>query len=151
MQTVGTRHIQNLWSFRLPFTIQMAPVIFLFIGLYMLPYSPRWLAQVGRDREALTSLSRLRRLPTSDPRIQAEWLLIRAEALRSHEVLVLAHPNLHGEGVGQSLKLEFAGWVDMFRPKIVKRTMIGVMLMVSPRLALSTNSSCFNSSRASMH
>lgn len=131
--TYGSRHIAGDWSFRLPFTAQMAPCLLLGATLWMLPYSPRWLAQVGRDRDSLDSLSRLRRLPVTDPRVQAEWITIRAEAIRNRETVVMAHPKLtdlskKSTFMGE-LKLEVAAWTDMFRPGILPRTMIGIMLM----------------------
>ncbi|WVW85908.1 hypothetical protein I302_107946 [Kwoniella bestiolae CBS 10118] len=129
--TYGTRHIAGDWSFRLPFTVQMAPCILLAIGLWKLPYSPRWLAGAGKDREALESLVALRGLSATDPRVQAEWITIRAEAIRNREVIVQAHPHTaHQTGLSAELKLEAAAWIDMFKPKILPRTMIGVMLMV---------------------
>ncbi|WWC60053.1 uncharacterized protein I303_102616 [Kwoniella dejecticola CBS 10117] len=127
--TYGTRHIPGDWSFRLPFTVQMAPCILLGIGLWKLPYSPRWLAQVGRDQDCLEALVRLRNLPSADPRVQAEWITIRAEAIRNREVIVTNHPTLVGSGFKSEAKLEVAAWIDMFKPGILPRTLIGVFLM----------------------
>lgn len=79
--------------------------------------------------EALESLSRLRSLPKEDPRVQAEWITIRAEAIHNREVLVAAHPSLQGLDWRSELKLEAASWADMFRPKLIRQTMIGIMLM----------------------
>jgi hypothetical protein len=53
--------------------------VILLVGTFMLPYSPRWLVTKGRNAEALAALCKLRRLPNTDPRVQAEWLSIRAE------------------------------------------------------------------------
>lgn len=111
----------------------MAPCILLSLTLWRLPFSPRWLAQVGRDKEALESLVRLRGLPDSDPRVQAEWITIRADAIRHHETIVMQHPSLTGEeggGFVSSLKLEAAAWLDMFKPGVFQRTIIGIMLML---------------------
>jgi sugar porter (SP) family MFS transporter len=108
----------------------MAPCVLLGLGLWKLPYSPRWLVQVGRDQDALQSLVRLRGLPTSDPRLQAEWITIRTEAIMSREIVTRAHPSLQGTSLGSEIKLEAAAWVDMFRGPVIRRTMIGVMLMV---------------------
>ncbi|GFZ51229.1 hypothetical protein JCM24511_08987 [Saitozyma sp. JCM 24511] len=127
--TYGTRNIPSDWAFRLPFTIQMAPCMALCFALWKLPYSPRWLASKGRDLAALESLSRLRLAPMSDPRVQAEWITIRAEALRNREVMVLAHPRYQGDDLLSSIKLEAATWVDMFKPGVLNRTLIGIMLM----------------------
>lgn len=103
----------------------MAPIIVLAGLLFFLPYSPRWLVQVGRDRDALESLVRLRRLPATSSVVQAEWISIRAEAVRNRDVLVAAHPTLVGDDLKSVLKLEVASWVDMFRPGVINRTMIG--------------------------
>jgi len=117
------------WAFRLPFTVQMAPCVGLAALLWSLPYSPRWLAMVGRDVDALNALSRLRRLPTTNPLVQAEWIQIRAEAIRNRDVVVTAHPTLQGGDFWSEVKLEAAAWIDMFRPGVINRTMIGVALM----------------------
>lgn len=85
---------------------------------------------MGRDADALESLCRLRALPISDPKVQAEWITIRAEAIRSREVVVMKHPSLQGGSFGSELKLEVIAWTDMFSPSIIKRTMVGVMLMI---------------------
>ncbi|KAM0750592.1 putative hexose transport-related protein [Meredithblackwellia eburnea MCA 4105] len=128
--TYGSRYIAGDWAFRLPFTIQIAPSIVLALILWRMPYSPRWLVEVGRDADALDSLSRLRGLPTSSPLVQAEWIGIRAEAIRSREVIVIAHPHLQDGGLGSALKLEVYGWIDMFRTGMLARTYIGIMLMI---------------------
>ncbi|OXG14265.1 monosaccharide transporter [Cryptococcus neoformans Ze90-1] len=128
--TYGSRFIENDWSFRLPFLIQMAPCILLGIGLWKLPYSPRWLAGAGRDADCLAALMRLRHLPSSDPRLQAEWISIRAEAIQNREVIIKDHPSLQGEDFMSELKLEVVSWIDMFRPKLIKRTIIGPILML---------------------
>lgn len=112
----------------------MAPCLLLAVTLWRLPFSPRWLAQVGRDRNSLDSLARLRRLPDTDPRVQAEWITIRAEAIRNRETVIKAHPTLTDASKKTTfmseLKLEAASWADMFRPGILPRTMIGIMLML---------------------
>ncbi|KIR78596.1 monosaccharide transporter [Cryptococcus gattii EJB2] len=128
--TYGTRYLSGDWSFRLPFLVQIAPCILLTIGLWKLPYSPRWLAQVGRDEDSLHALMRLRGFPVTDPRLQAEWITIRAEAIQNREVIVKAHPSLQGNDFTSELKLEIASWVDMFKPKLIRRTIIGPILMV---------------------
>lgn len=77
--TYGTRTITSEWCFRLPFLLQMVPAFILMGLLFWMPYSPRWMAQQGRDAEALEVLCRIRKLPRTDVRVQAEWLSIRSE------------------------------------------------------------------------
>jgi hypothetical protein len=57
----------------------MVPGIVLGVGIFFLPFSPRWLSSQGRDAEALAVLAQLRRLPASDARLFQEWCEIRAE------------------------------------------------------------------------
>jgi hypothetical protein len=97
--------------------------------LYFLPFSPRWLAGKGRDQECLDTLCRLRALPASDPRVQAEWITIRAEAVHNREALLERHPDIQGDNLGAEIKREIASWVDMFKPSVIRRTHIGIGLM----------------------
>ncbi|KGB76649.3 monosaccharide transporter [Cryptococcus deuterogattii R265] len=127
--TYGSRYLSGDGSFRLPFALQMFPCIILGGFLYQLPYSPRWLALRGRDKDCLESLCRLRQLPDTDPRVQAEWITIRAEAIRNREVLVRAHPSMADQSTKSELKLELASWVDMFKAGSIRQTMIGILLM----------------------
>jgi len=129
--TYGTRSIANEWCYRLPFFIQMIPGFFLCVALVFLPFSPRWLASRGRDQECLDTLARLRRLPISDPRVQAEWINIRVEACHDVEAITERHPKLAllQDGFVTELKREVYGWADLFKPAVVRRTFIGIALM----------------------
>ncbi|RSH80159.1 hypothetical protein EHS25_007264 [Saitozyma podzolica] len=127
--TYGTRIIESAWCYRLPFLLQMVPGFFLAGMLFILPYSPRWLASQGRDQECLDTLCRLRGLPPTDARVQAEWLSIRVEAIHNREALLERHPTLTEKGFATEVKLEMASWVDMFKPAVIRRTMIGIALM----------------------
>lgn len=130
--TFGTRFMSSEWSFRLPFLLQILPAIFLGSAIFLLPFSPRWLAQKGRDDEVLASLSKLRQVPPSDPRVQAEWLEIRAEADFYREVQEKRHPGLVARADNSFLpavELAMAGFADCFKNGYVKRTMVGIMLM----------------------
>ncbi|KAK0495018.1 general substrate transporter [Armillaria luteobubalina] len=48
----GCQFIDSDVSWRLPLGLQLVPAASLFIGIQFLPYSPRWLLEVGRDDEA---------------------------------------------------------------------------------------------------
>jgi MFS family permease len=74
-------------------------------------------------------LCRLRGLPPTDSRVQAEWLSIRVEAIHNREALLERHPTLTEKGFATEVKLEMASWVDMFKPAVIRRTMIGIALM----------------------
>lgn len=63
------------------------------IGMAFMPYSPRWLMEQGREEEALSTLSMLRRKPSDHIAVRYEFLEIKAEILYSREASELAYPN----------------------------------------------------------
>ncbi|KAF2018401.1 general substrate transporter [Aaosphaeria arxii CBS 175.79] len=127
--TYGTRYMSSDWSWRLPFLIQMIPGFILIVGIWFLPFSPRWLASKGRDQESLENLARLRRLPTNDPRVYQEWCEIRAEAAFNKEVSAERHPSLQEPTRSNRYKLEVSSWLDCFRAGCWRRTLVGVGIM----------------------
>jgi len=48
----GSQFIDSDVSWRLPLGLQIVPAGLLLVGIQFLPYSPRWLLEVGRDDEA---------------------------------------------------------------------------------------------------
>ena len=54
--------------------------------MFFMPYSPRWLVEVGRDEEAKATLSRIRSSPVHSPEVIAEFLDIKAEVLIEREI-----------------------------------------------------------------
>jgi MFS family permease len=145
-KTYGTRFIGNDWCYRLPFLLPILPAIMMFVFIFYLPFSPRWLAGKGRDQEALEVLCFLRRLPASDPRIQAEWITIRAEAVHNREALLMRHPGFKGsKGFVSDMKLEGHAWIDMFRSNVIRRTMIGIGIMFFQQfVGINAVSDCFS-------
>jgi len=121
--TYGTRHLAGEIAFRLPFGLQMVSAILVGVGINMFPYSPRWLVLVGREDEALASLAKLRRLPTTDERIKQELSGIIAEVRYQKAVVQLRHPDKSGFG------LEIATWADLFSPKLWRRVIVGCGVM----------------------
>lgn len=122
------------WAYRLPFLLQIVPALFLGTFILVLPFSPRWLAQKGRDDECLASLARLRECSPSDPRVQAEWLDIHSEAAFHREVQEKRHPGLAERAATKgsfmaAVELEMSAFADCFKNGYLKRTMCGIMLM----------------------
>lgn len=61
-------------SFRTAWAMQFVPCFFLVLGLPFLPRSPRWLAKVGREKEAIHTLANIQAGGNeSDPLVIAEW------------------------------------------------------------------------------
>ncbi|KAF5011646.1 hypothetical protein FDECE_2253 [Fusarium decemcellulare] len=117
--TYGTRHMEGEISFRLPLGLQMVSATIVGVGIFFFPYSPRWLALVGRNEDALANLTRMRRLPADDERVQTEYRGIIAEAQFQKTILERRHPGKHG------IKLEILTWLDLFSPKTWRRTAVG--------------------------
>ena len=78
----------------------------------MLPLSPRWLVSKGHIDDSLASLTRLRRLPATDKRVQLEIVDIQAEVAFHQEVSAQRHSQLQDGGQISSIRLEAASWAD---------------------------------------
>ncbi|KAL4749218.1 hypothetical protein BDW72DRAFT_214189 [Aspergillus terricola var. indicus] len=124
----GTRYMAGEWSRRLPFLLQMIRGFILAAGVMALPFSPRWLAFNGRNKEALQTLSRLRRLPVTDRRVRQEYMDIQAEGRFHHQINAERHPDLQGEGTKNAFLREMASWADCFRKRSWRRTHIAIMV-----------------------
>ncbi|KAF4465051.1 quinate transport [Fusarium albosuccineum] len=118
--TYATKELSGDVAFRLPFGLQMVPALRVGLGIHFFPFSPRWLAMRGRDNDSLQSLSKLRRVPITDDRVQTEWKGIVCEVRFQQEVLAKDHPT------NNKFKLELLQWADLFRPKYLKRTIIAL-------------------------
>ena len=127
--TYGTQYIQSEWAWRLPFLLQIIPGIFLGVGILFLPFSPRRLVMKRRDDEALQALGKLRRLSTTDRRVQQEWYDIRAEAAFHLETSAIRHPKLQDGARSSNFKLELSTWLDCFKRGCWRRTHVGMGVM----------------------
>ncbi|KAI9640921.1 proliferating cell nuclear antigen [Ciborinia camelliae] len=128
--TFGTRYLGGEWGWRLPFFIQIVPALFLGVGVYYLPFSPRWLSSKGRDDEAMQSLTKLRQLPDTDLRIQQEARQMHDEVSHIREIQLQRHGNLmNSTSTFSKVKLELALWGDCFSSDSIKRTHVGVVIM----------------------
>ncbi|KAJ5832465.1 hypothetical protein N7474_000776 [Penicillium riverlandense] len=56
--TFGTFNIKNNWSWRIPSIFQALPTLLLFIFIWVVPESPRWLLSKERDEDALAVLAK---------------------------------------------------------------------------------------------
>jgi MFS family permease len=76
----------------------------------------------GRHEESLDALSKLRRLPKDDHRVDWEWRGIIAEV----EFQRAMHAELHPRSAGFALELH--GWADLFKKKYLRRTAVAVAI-----------------------
>lgn len=80
--TFGTFNIKNNWSWRIPSLFQALPTLLLFLFIWVVPESPRWLLSKERDSEALAILSKYHANgDETNAVVQFEFLEIR-ETLR---------------------------------------------------------------------
>ncbi|CEJ79794.1 Putative Quinate permease [[Torrubiella] hemipterigena] len=111
----GIGDSQSDLAWRLPSIIQGIPAVALAIGIWFMPYSPRWLVKVGRDEEAKTTLAWMRKLPVDDQLIQAEYLEIKAESVFENKVFAREFPKMAEQGQKSSFREQIAQYVSCFR------------------------------------
>ena len=103
----GCSKIDGTASFRTAWGTQFIPAVFLILGLPFLPRSPRWLAKVGREKEAIQTLARIQAGGNeNDPLVIAEWEEIVTTMRAEQEA-------------GR-------GWRKFFKNGMWKRTMAGM-------------------------
>ncbi|KAF2690904.1 quinate permease [Lentithecium fluviatile CBS 122367] len=106
---------QSNLAWQLPSIIQGIPAAMLAIGIWWLPFSPRWLVKQGRDEEALQTLSYLRNLPVNHELVEIEYKEIKAEVLFERRSFAKNFPNLAAKEQGSVYVREFAQYYQIFR------------------------------------
>ncbi|KZZ94391.1 glucose transporter-like protein [Moelleriella libera RCEF 2490] len=102
-------------SYRIPVAVQFAWSLILFIGMLVLPETPRYLIRSGKTEKAAKALGTLRRLPADHPAIHAE--LEEVKAHHDHE-----------------MSLGGASYLSCFKPPILKRQLTGMGLQALQQL-----------------
>lgn len=122
----GTGESQSNMAWRLPIIIQGFPAVILAVGVWFLPFSPRLLVNKGREDEALTTLSKLRRLPADDPAVVIELLEIKSESLFEKRAFEKRFPDLAHRTENRPLLREVAQYYNIFGIKdCFKRVALG--------------------------
>jgi hypothetical protein len=69
-----SEHISSASStqWRIPLAVQVIPGGLLFLSMFLVWESPRWLAERGRWEDCIATLSRIRQLPPDHPYVQTE-------------------------------------------------------------------------------
>lgn len=112
----GCSFIKGTASFRTAWGTQFVPCVILMIGLPFLPRSPRWLAKVGREDEAIQTLADIQAGGNrDDPLVIAEWKEISTVLAAERE----------------SQK----GWRKFFFKGMWKRTVAGVSVQMWQQLS----------------
>ncbi|KAF8680993.1 General substrate transporter [Rhizoctonia solani] len=113
----GCQYIDNEAQWRIPLAIQVVPAILLLVGMFFLPFSPRWLVEKGRNEEAFQVIQRLHGNEQNAELIKLEF---------ADMVEQIKH-----EKVNMSSKLS-----DLWATKsMLKRTLTGVAVQVCCQLS----------------
>lgn len=112
----GSSFIAGSAAFRLPWGLQMIPAIGLFLGLMVLPESPRWLAKKDRWEEAKEVLILVH--GKGDPNSP----FVLKEAAEIQEAVEFERQNAD------------VSYIELFRPKMINRTHIGVFTQIWSQL-----------------
>ncbi|KAG5914208.1 hypothetical protein E4U42_000622 [Claviceps africana] len=81
-------------AWQLPSIIQGLPAAILAVGIWFMPFSPRWLVKVGRDDEARSTLAWMRKLPVDHELVQIEFLEIKAESVFEKNAFARDFPDI---------------------------------------------------------
>lgn len=111
----GIGESQSNLAWRLPSIIQGIPAFCLALGIWWMPFSPRWLVKKGRDEEAIKTLAWLRKLAPSDPGVRTEYLEIKAECLFEERSFEQSFPSLGKKEQHSIWAREVAQYVNIFR------------------------------------
>ncbi|KAL2840529.1 general substrate transporter [Aspergillus pseudoustus] len=114
----GCSYSTGEFQWRFPLAFQCLPALIILIGIFWLPYSPRWLLEQERDDEALAVIKRLHgHKGQDDTLIRAEFHQIR-EQLRFEKSQYVA------------------GWADLFnRASNRKRLLLAVCVQAFTQLS----------------
>lgn len=114
----GTRKYHNSRQWRVPLGLCFAWAIIMIIAVGLVPESPRYLLQMGRQEDARRSLAKSNKVSPEDPAITQEV-----------------------KNLQRALDAEHAGgpsrWMDLFRvkDKSLKRTLMGIFLQAFQQLS----------------
>ncbi|KAI1649130.1 general substrate transporter [Daldinia loculata] len=112
----GCSFINGAAAFRLPWGLQMIPALLLFFGLTVLPESPRWLAKHDRWEEAKEVLVLVHGQGNPDSQLVAK------EMAEIKEAVDFERQNAD------------VSYLELFRPKMINRTHIGIFTQIWSQL-----------------
>ncbi|QRW15934.1 Sugar (and other) transporter [Rhizoctonia solani] len=109
----GCQYIDNEAQWRIPLAIQVVPAILLLVGMFFLPFSPRWLVEKGRNEEAFQVIQRLHGNEQNAELIKLEFADM-VEQIKHEKVNMSS--KLSDLGTLSSLLLELAAYLAKLLP-----------------------------------
>lgn len=117
-------------AWMVPTCLQLAPALILLVGMFFMPFSPRWLVAQGREDEARRNLASLRDLPEDHELVQLEFLEIKAQALFEKRTTAEKFPHLAQPTAWNTFKLQFVAIKSLFESKsMFKRVVVATVTM----------------------
>jgi hypothetical protein len=114
---LGASYTKTNATFQIPWAIQILPALVMFIGLYFLPRSPRWLASKDQLDEALQVLADLHgNRDSTAPIVQAEFIEIK-------------------EAIELNSAMGHVQWSELVDPKNFQRISIGIFVHIWTQLS----------------
>ncbi|KAJ0416566.1 general substrate transporter [Aspergillus carlsbadensis] len=107
----GAHNITGSWAWRVPFVVQAVVAVVLCAGMGVVPFSPRWLVQVGRVDDARRTLSKVR--PLADVERELEEIQQRLDPEKQQQTASIR---------------------EIFNRKYRSRTGLGIFLMAFQQL-----------------
>ncbi|CUM62528.1 uncharacterized protein PRCAT00000079001 [Priceomyces carsonii] len=112
----GLQFMRNTASFRIAWAIQIVPGLFLFLGCFIIPESPRWLAKQGYWEEAETIVANIQAKGNrEDPDVLIEISEIKEQILVDENIKAFTY-------------------ADLFKKKYIKRTFTAVSAQIWQQL-----------------
>ncbi|EIT74767.1 putative transporter [Aspergillus oryzae 3.042] len=103
-------------AWRIPWGLQMIPAVFLFLGMMILPESPRWLARKDRWEECQTILAK-----------------VHCKGDMSHPFVALEMQDIR-EMCDFERQFKNVTYFDLFKPRMLNRTIIGLFMQIWSQL-----------------
>lgn len=115
---------QSNAAWLIPICLQIAPGVILLVGMFFMPFSPRWLVHHGREEEARKVLASLRGLSEDDELVNVEFLEIKADSLLERRSLAEKFPKLQAQTAWNVFKLQFIAIGSLIKTKAMFKCVI---------------------------
>ena len=115
--TYGTIFTKTEATFRIPWSIQIVPAVILFVALFFIPRSPRWLASQDRLEEAIEVLASVHGRGNPDAPV------VLAEIAEIKESMQIAQAQGH------------VRWAELYQPANAHRILNGIFVHIWTQLS----------------